>query len=530
MGRTILITLIAVLSAQGRTSAQNFAGQYTFQDTQGTTSMSVQQDDSGRISGSVTMDDGSVVNLQGEIKGTEAIGIATIGEKNTLFKLHFQGEQLIYTMIAVTADNKPDLANAQQFPFSRTGGGKGGTGPAASGGANPLAGGGGGGSTDPLARTFTDGKMTLQLQGRGGRYQGQIQFQGQTFPATAQSPDGRSLTGKFTSGSDSFDFTGKLQGSTLSFTTGGTSYQLRGEGGTPTAAANPLSGDSGSSATPARGGQRPQPIAGGNVVNDPSMGVRFSVPPGWKHQKQQTIYMMGHDTIPGMILIMPHTSNSIQELAAAANEPLYQAQDGQLMVTSAPVTLTNNMLAADYGGNIQGKEAKGRIVGVVSPHGGGFLIMAGADTAGYSPQHAQLAEGIARSMNFTKPQLPPEAAMWKQKLTGMRVKSFKHGGSSDAGGAYSWSDERDIDLCSDGAFQSTGGFQGSLGTAGGSAIMNPGNRTRTGQWTIIGQAGQPALQLRHSTGNVETFVLSANGSQTLLDGVRWYVIENPTCR
>lgn len=527
MNRISLITLIAVLAVPGIAAAQSFAGNYRLQDPQSATTMTVQQDRAGKVSGTLTLDDGSVVKLQGEIKETEAIGIAVMGEKNTLFKLHFQGEQLIYTMIAVTADGKPDLAHAQQFPFERAGGGLGGSVPDTSGGRDPLA---GGAATDPFTGIFSDGKVRLELEGNGGRYQGQIQFQGATFPATAQASNGESLKGKFTNEADSFDFAGSLQGATLTFVTGGTTYQLHRQGGKPEAVVNPLVGGARKSVPAASQVPAAQPIAGGQVVNDPSMGVRFSVPPGWKPQKQQANYIMGHDTIPGMILVIPHTSNSIQELAAAASEPLYQAEDGQLMVTSSPQNLASNMIVADYGGNVQGKDARGRIVGIVSPFGGGFLVMAGADAASYGPQHARLAEDIARSMRFSKPQAPPEAVMWKQKLTGMRVKYFKHGGSSDVSGAYSWSDERDIDLCSNGTFQSAGGFQGSLGTANGSAIIDPGSKSQSGQWAIIGQAGQPALQLQHTSGKVETFVLSTDGSKTFLNDVRWYVIENPTCQ
>ena len=162
MNRTSLIPLIAVLAVPGMAAAQSFAGNYRLQDPQGTTTMIIQQDAGGRVSGTLTMDDGSVVNLNGEIKGTEALGIATLGEKNTLFKLNFQGEQLIYTMIAVTTDNKPDLANAQQFPFERAGGGLAGTGPSTGGGRNPLT---GGAASDPFTGVFSDGKMRLELEG-----------------------------------------------------------------------------------------------------------------------------------------------------------------------------------------------------------------------------------------------------------------------------------------------------------------------------------------------------------------------------
>jgi hypothetical protein len=532
-------------------SAQNYSGTYTLKTNEGVNTMVVQQDLSGKVTGTLTLEDGSQSHLNGVLKDGQVLGIFTTGGKGLLFKLRAQGQQVIFTMIPVTEDNKPDESLAQEYAFTRPGGaGRGavhggaqvvpaeagrfgdeddaeGIAAGSAGSANPLAG-SSAPAADPFVGTFVGNNLRLELEGGRGRYRGRIQFQGQTFPVIAQSAGGRELKGNFTSEGNNFEFTASLQGTTLAFSTGGTTYQLRKQGrDTSAAPTHPLSGGGGKA--DARGGAVARPIAGSNVVNDPPMGVRFSVPPGWKQQKQQAVYVLGHDTIPGMVLIIPHSSNSIQELRAAASEPLYQGNDGQLMVTGPPETLAPNMMAAEYGGNIQGQEARGRIVGVVSPFGGGFLVLAGADAAAYTPQHARLAEEIARSMTFSKPQLPPEAAMWRQKLTGMRVAYFKHGGSSDLGGSYVWSDKRNIDLCRDGTFQATGGFSGSIGTANASGWAQNNSGQQSGQWRIIGQAGQPALELRHASGQLETFTLSTDGSKTFLNGVRWYVIENPSC-
>jgi hypothetical protein len=382
-------------------------------------------------------------------------------------------------------------------------------------------------TSDPWASTFSNEKLTLQLQGGSSQYQGQIRFQDQSFPVTGQSTDGRTLHGKFTSGGNTFDLSATLDGATVTLSTGGTTYRLRRQGATRPAAAPaiPLGG----ATTHAVAARRASPISG-NEVTDPSLGVRFTVPQGWRHEKRQALYVMGHTTIPGMVLIMPHEYNSIQDALAKADEPLYQADDGQLVVEGSPQPLANNLVAVDYGGMIQGKPAKGRLACIISPHGGGFLVLAGADAGSYGPQYAQLAEGIARSMRFSKPQAPPEAAMWKQKLAGQRLAYMKSGGSSDIGGAYAWSDQRDIYICSDSSFQAQGGFSGSIGTANASGWTQDGSGPQSGQWAIIGQAGQPALQLRHGTGDSETFVLTTDGSKTFLNGVRYFVVENTMCQ
>jgi hypothetical protein len=368
--------------------AQNFAGNYSLQDPQGTTTLVIRQGASGKVRGTITMDNGAKVDLEGDVKGSEVIGIATIrGGKGSLFKLHFQGAQLIYTMIAVTADNKPDLDHAQQFPFTRQGGGgspsaavggsaagqvssggfsgeyaiqtnsgpltlslhedasgrvtgtmmdtSGGkytldgavnaasgvalgilvapngtqamfkvqptaegvgfaftppgnknanldtaqvfpfkrTGEASAGGGNPLAGGGGASAGDPFTGVFSDGNIYLELQGAGGQYQGQIEFQGQDYPLTAQSPDGRNLRGRFTTGSGRFDFTGSLNGATLSFVTGGTTYQLRREDDTAAGAENPLAGGAPAANPPGGGSAGYNPAPGGGAAGyNPAAG------------------------------------------------------------------------------------------------------------------------------------------------------------------------------------------------------------------------------------------------------------------
>ena len=192
----------------------------------------------------------------GEIENNEAIGIAFNQGRTNLFKLRFQGGELIYTLIAIGPDGNPDLANAQEFPFTRQGGGEalGAAGPMT---ADPAA--SGGAASDPFVGTFADERATLQLSGSGGTYTGQMQFQGQTFPVRATSPDGRSLNGTFTSGGNSFRFNAILQGPALAFTTSGTTYNLRRSGpqqAAPAMSSNPLGSSSAGGRSAGRTGSR----------------------------------------------------------------------------------------------------------------------------------------------------------------------------------------------------------------------------------------------------------------------------------
>ena len=115
-----------------------------------------------------------------------------------------------------------------------------------------------------LAGTFAGDGLTLELQGNGDQYTGQLLFGDQAYPLVAQAV-GNTLSGTFESGGSRFEFTATLEGHSLTFTTGGAAYVLR-----PDHACNPLV--PGSCSTPA-----PASIYGEYVG---TMRISFGVPMG----------------------------------------------------------------------------------------------------------------------------------------------------------------------------------------------------------------------------------------------------------
>jgi hypothetical protein len=94
--------------------------------------------------------------------------------------------------------------------------------------ANPLA------PTNPWVGTFSDGNLTLSLQGANGQYTGTLELSGQRYRLSASS-EGATLVGQFESNGSMFDFSCSLQGDTVTLTSGGTAYALKRQG-----ASNPL--------------------------------------------------------------------------------------------------------------------------------------------------------------------------------------------------------------------------------------------------------------------------------------------------
>ena len=200
--------------------------------------------------------------------------------------------------------------------------------------------------------------------------------------------------------------------------------------------------------------------------------------------------------------------------------------------SSEPRSLGTNAVAVDYSGNVGGQPAQARAVAVLSPHGGGATIIYLAEPGQYNAQDAALTEAIARGMRFSKPQTSPQAQTWANRLKGHRLAYMASGGSSSFGAGYTgWSESKDIYLCSDGAFQSSSSFQGAADTGGGSSGYVGNNPdAQGGRWRITSQGGQSALELRSQDGSTVTFRLEMDGTKTLLNGKRYFVVENPACQ
>ena len=55
------------------------------------------------------------------------------------------------------------------------------------------------------------------------------------------------------------------------------------------------------------------------IVNDPILGISFKIPDGWVGQQSGDYLVMGHNSIPGMIIMSMHQSNLEQLKEEAKN-------------------------------------------------------------------------------------------------------------------------------------------------------------------------------------------------------------------
>ncbi len=151
-------------------------------------------------------------------------------------------------------------------------------------------------------------------------------------------------------------------------------------------------------AAPATPAPAPAAVPGGSIGN-PNWGFNFQAPSGWKHQASAQGVILGHDSIAGMILVLPHLLRGAQEVQAQLQQGMDETEL-QLRLTSGLQAVGQNAWAGDYSGMYQGQSVLARGVGTASPHGGGAFIIALTTPAKYGPQLRAAAEAITGSMRY----------------------------------------------------------------------------------------------------------------------------------
>ena len=67
------------------------------------------------------------------------------------------------------------------------------------------------------------------------------------------------------------------------------------------------------------------------LIGDPAWTFKFKPPAGWLYQLSSEGAMLGHNTIPGMILLLPHPSSDMQQMQQEMQEGI-QEEGSYLML------------------------------------------------------------------------------------------------------------------------------------------------------------------------------------------------------
>ena len=153
------------------------------------------------------------------------------------------------------------------------------------------------------------------------------------------------------------------------------------------------------------GGQGGQVAAnsnsGPNEVGDKSWGFKFVPPSGWVHQKNASGILLGHNTIAGMIVVLPHTSKNMQQMQQEMNKGI-QEEGTSLRPSGNMSPLNNNTLVSNYTGMANGQQVRAKGFGVLSPYGGGAYIIAVSTPDKFGNDLVSAAKTVVKNMRYSK--------------------------------------------------------------------------------------------------------------------------------
>lgn len=224
MRRFALYLAMFLIPACAGAQAPDFNGSFSMEGQNGTIVVTLQATGNGAYAG--TMSNGQLNwQLQGEIYEGALTGALDTGQGVLAFEAHISENQLQMIIVEIGPDGVPLVDQGQEFLFTRTQAAAGSQNAATS---KPFPGmaGGGGASADPFVGSFSNGELSLTLQGQGGSYNGQMAIGSEAFPVAAQR-NGDRVEGTMNAPSGQYGFFVIATADGIMLSNAGNEYALR---------------------------------------------------------------------------------------------------------------------------------------------------------------------------------------------------------------------------------------------------------------------------------------------------------------
>lgn len=255
-------------------------------------------------------------------------------------------------------------------------------------------------------------------------------------------------------------------------------------------------------------------------VNLTELGLSFDIPEGWRGQVDGDYIVLGHKTIPGLMILSSNTIRNTEMLKQQAEKGV--SEEGvQLRAKSDFLVKSDSRVEGTYSGTFNGQQVKAYAIGLINGLGKGMNILIVTETTAFTEAHKEEANTLASSVVFYKAEDSQATTFWKQKLIGKQL----YFGLTRGDG----SEKRTIDLCKDGSFAYYGNSHMAFDESYGYGSAGD-NLSDTGSYAIYSIGDASVLELTFISGNIVEYDLSSNESgNTFLDNTRYYVQNSDRC-
>ena len=215
--------------------------------------------------------------------------------------------------------------------------------------------------------------------------------------------------------------------------------------------------------------------------------------------------ILGHETIPGAILVIEHGYSDKQSLKNQL-ESGYQ-EEGVELYPNGMVQNNGNMLSISLNGYVEGNSMKSEVLGFLtnSKNCKGFILLSLTDEYSDNSTHKSHMVNIAKSIRIKPLSNDPS---WSQKLNGQELiyrDSYSTNSSSSDGSFYvgaSSSSTEKYAFCNDGSFYYSNSSYTSASGSGLDAQTNNANDSDGGTWNVLNMGGSVVIKLIYTDGTV----------------------------
>lgn len=262
------------------------------------------------------------------------------------------------------------------------------------------------------------------------------------------------------------------------------------------------------------------------------IAITYTLPSGWQvMQEEYGSILLGHKTIPGLILLQEHAYNGrekvLTELAAGINS------DGILLQANSGVRqLNNNAYFATYQGQVQGQPTKAAAVTSLSKlwQIGGVMVMTMVRSDLYNNSYETLVTNLANSIQY-RPFMDTQAQQWATLVKGRKLVNIEsYSTSTTTNGGYggensvSSSSRTEVHLCSNGWFSIANQSNSSMSMSGGMGGTDRSKDQNKGLWVLMNIANTPVFRLAFEDGEIEYHAVEDYANDQIYIGGKRFVI------
>ncbi|MDB4293583.1 hypothetical protein N9954_09270 [Maribacter sp.] len=264
------------------------------------------------------------------------------------------------------------------------------------------------------------------------------------------------------------------------------------------------------------------------------LGLNFEIPDGWSGGIQDDYILLGHQTIPGMIILLQHHSKTAKELKSLAAQGI--SEDGVTLSPSSEFEIANDTrVEGYYEGLYNGTPIKAFAVGLINAFGSGLSLLIFTETNKFTSVHEQEANKLLKTVHFSAPKAEnnDQVQFWQDRLRGKKLHYMYTKSSSDYGGGSTGYNERKIvNLCENGRFNYYSNAHAAIDTGTNAGGFSNAKENSEGNYIIYGAQSTVLLDLAFDNGETYTVELTTDNARvkTFVDGTRYFIDGEAECQ